>query len=326
MAEALAPSRAATANAATTSRRWAPPWTGRESTPAKRCSSSTARPAGAPARLELQARRRHASARRRQRASWSAKGAPGALAGRVAAQAMRAPRPECTPVSYRWRRMSAPRLEKAAEQLGPDAGHFCRAARPAGPPHAKAPWPIRPADGPRRPLHAAARCAAIPLRSQALQRPSAPWTRFATTTWLWTCGSPFRLTPCVNTAATAPLVGSTDPGGTRLPGGRDGVLFEIRKRPRDGLVVHHHDRARRLGAGQCEEHAGRLRRTEGQIERRDGHASRTEHEPGARMAALEQPTELVGPDGTGEAEPLRPRSRPSEPGPATGSSRARSDR
>ncbi len=97
------------------------------------------------ARRALRARRARSSsrrpptssARRRQRASWSAKGAPGVLAGRVAAQAMRAPRPECTAVSYMWRRMSAPRLEKAAEQLGPDTGHFGRAARPAGPPHAK---------------------------------------------------------------------------------------------------------------------------------------------------------------------------------------------
>ena len=63
--------------------------------------------------------------------------APGALAGRVAAQAMRAPRPECTPVSSMWRRMSALRVENSASSSGPTPA--TSAVRPgrAGPAHAE---------------------------------------------------------------------------------------------------------------------------------------------------------------------------------------------
>ena len=43
----------------------------------------------------------------------------------------------------------------------------------------------------------------------ALQRPSPPWTGFATTTWLCRCGSRLRLTPCVNAAPANPVVAMT---------------------------------------------------------------------------------------------------------------------
>ena len=68
-----------------------------------------------------------ASARRRQWAVEVGVGGPGALAGRVAAQATRAPRAERAPVSYMWRRMSAPAGRELTEQLGPDAGDLGRA-------------------------------------------------------------------------------------------------------------------------------------------------------------------------------------------------------
>ena len=173
-------------------------------------------------------------ARCRQSAARSANGIPGALAGRVAAQATRAPRPVCAPCSCMWRRMSAPRVENSASSSGPTPATSVERPGPADQRTPKV--AVNPA---RRcasyTAEAARRCASIPRRSQAPQRPSAPCTRLATTTWLWRCGSPLRLTPWVNAARNRAAGRQHDAVGTRSPDSRDAVLFEVRERPGDGL-------------------------------------------------------------------------------------------
>ena len=270
-----------------------------------------ASPAAPGARARGGHRPRRPAAAREPRARRTARPAP--WPGRVAAQAMRAPRPECARgLVHVAADVGAPARERA-EQLRPDARHFCRSGPGRRSSARRAPRPTRRADAPRRPPRRPGDARRAPAgRRHPSGRPR-HGRGSPRTTWLWTCGSPFRLTPCVNTAATRSAGGQHDAGGTRSPGGGDGVLFQIRERPGDRLVVHGHDRARRVGTGQREEHAGRLRRAEGQVERRHGRPSRSEHDPATRMAALEQSPELVGPHGAGQAEPLRRASRPTGP-------------
>ena len=326
-AEAVAPSRAAAPKAATTSRRWAPPWAGREITPAKRCSSSTARPAGAPALLELEAAADIVGptppeslvvGERRAGRLGRTGGGPGdaGAASRVHSGLVHVAADVGSPA------------REGTEQLRPDARHFCRTARAAGPPHAE------------RRGQPGAQVGLVDRRGgQAMRGDPPPVTGTPAAVRTVDEVRHHDVAVDVRIAVSADAMrehgrdgaagGQHRAGGTRSPGGGDGVLFQIRKRPRDGLVVHGHDRARRLGTGQCEEHAGRLRRTEGQIERGHGHASRSEHDPrsadgGSRaVAGTRQPARgrrgRAPPPRSRPTGPVRPRAAPGRD--RTGSSR-----
>ena len=72
--------------------------------------------------------------------------------------------------------------------------------------------------------------------SGADQRPSAPWTRLGTTTWVWSWGSPARLVRCRNAAPMNPCLRSAgprrDPDGRSRPPWRGGRAR--RRRPGRG--------------------------------------------------------------------------------------------
>ena len=247
--------------------------------------------------------RQTSSARCCQRTTRSAKGAAGALGGRVAAQAVRAPRPPCTPRSSMWRRMSAPRDEKAPSNSGPTPA--TSDPRPGAPVQRTPSAAVSPA---RRwasyTAEAATRCASIPRRSQALQRPSAAWTRFASTTWLWTWGSPLRLIPCVNTAATAPLVGSTSRRGPARRVAVSACSSRYESEPATAPVCAAKTVRAVSAPASANSTLADFGALEGEIERRHGDPSRTQLDSRPGMAALEHPAEVVRLDGAAQSEPL----------------------
>ena len=277
----------------------------------KRCSSSTAGPPWTRRRLQLEvaADRR---ARCRQRAARSANGAPGALTGRVAAQATRAPRGECAPCSCMWRRMSAPRLENSASRSGPI-----------------------PATSDERPGRAVQRAPNVDgqpgAQMRLVDRRGGPAVRVDPAS---VTGAPAAVGTVdevghhdvaveVRVAVAAdsvgehrrdrPTGGHHDAVGARPSGGRDAVLFEVRERSGDGPAVRRHDGVRDVGTGQGEQHADGLRRAERQVERPHGRPSRTEQHPGPRLAAFQHSAGIGRPAPCRSARARKRRSRASDP-------------
>src|SRR4051794_37995081 len=103
---------------------------------------------------------------------------------------------------------------------------------------------------------------------------------FATSTWVWSCGSPARLVRWRNAAARKPLPGTlSTPPVAATPDCR--VALHVVEGALDGGLVCVADLAADLGVGQPEEHADALGRAEGQVEARDAGATALRGERGA---------------------------------------------
>ena len=244
--------------------------------------------------------------------------------------ATRLPRAERAPTSYMWRRMSAARERELAEQPGPDA---CDLGRPPGarrPTARRTPTTGRTGGAPRRPRPPPGDGRRSPAGRTRSSGRRAPWTRLA----MHDVAVEVRVAVAVHPVredapAIIPLVGITTRSG---PDRRAAVMpccSRYESAPATASVCAADDAAGDLRAAECEQHAGRLGRAEGQVERRDGDPARSDRPSRARVAALEQPAELARAGAGPPDRARRPRRRSSGRAPAraargrgrTGSSR-----
>ena len=260
----------------------APPWA--EGRSPRRSGARRARPPRrGPARLELQAGA-DVVGPMPPASRESANGAAGRLgrAGRGPGDAG-APSRAGTALVHVAADVRAPGRE-CAEQLRPDPRHLGRASRTAGPTHARAAVPTRRADGPRR-----------PRGGQAMRGDTPPVAGTPAPVRRRGRGSPARHGCGRGVAVPADAVREhrrdRSARGQHLARGPDRRVAVMAccsryesDPPRPGRARPRRRARPRLRPARRARWP--IRRTEGQVEGGHGHPSRSEHDPGARMAAL----------------------------------------